>query len=91
MKQERIIAEVERNGHDVTPALLSRRPERGATMTVSPGLKLLGIVLAFVGSNDFVTGHALSEPVGRADLATGLLMLATGTAVFILGFRRRAC
>jgi hypothetical protein len=59
-------------------------------MTVSLGLKLSGILLAVVGINQFVTGHALSEPHGVADLVTGLLLFATGTAVFILGFRRRA-
>jgi hypothetical protein len=91
MNQKRTIAELERDGHDVTPVLLSRRPETEATMTVSLGLKLLGIVLAFVGMNEFVTGHAISVPGGRADLATGLLMLATGTAAFVLSFRRRAC
>jgi nitrogen fixation-related uncharacterized protein len=58
-------------------------------MTVSLGLRIIGVILALAGISSFTNARPLGEPDGLADAITALIMFGLGCGLFFWGFRRR--
>ena len=59
-------------------------------MTLSLGLRILGVLFAIAGIGNITLAPSLNALNGVANTITGLIMLAIGCGLFLWGYRRRA-